>query len=73
MVSPFLREVWSKGGRGRRLTLFLRCARRKHEKLHSADRPFACEICTKAFTTHAHLKGKVGGTREPLRSTYLTS
>uniref|UniRef100_A0A3Q4HM09 Zinc finger and BTB domain containing 14 n=1 Tax=Neolamprologus brichardi TaxID=32507 RepID=A0A3Q4HM09_NEOBR len=30
---------------------------RKHEKLHSAERPFACDICTKAFTTHAHLKG----------------
>ncbi|MEQ2184605.1 hypothetical protein GOODEAATRI_009775 [Goodea atripinnis] len=30
---------------------------RKHEKLHSAERPFACEICSKAFTTHAHLKG----------------
>uniref|UniRef100_A0A3Q3ETG4 Zinc finger and BTB domain containing 14 n=1 Tax=Kryptolebias marmoratus TaxID=37003 RepID=A0A3Q3ETG4_KRYMA len=29
---------------------------RKHEKLHSAERPFACEICSKAFTTHAHLK-----------------
>ncbi|KAJ3611814.1 hypothetical protein NHX12_021827 [Muraenolepis orangiensis] len=29
---------------------------KKHEKLHSADRPFVCEICSKAFTTHAHLK-----------------
>ncbi|KAG2457966.1 zinc finger and BTB domain-containing protein 14 [Polypterus senegalus] len=29
---------------------------RKHEKLHSADRPFICEMCNKAFTTHAHLK-----------------
>ncbi|KAF3848338.1 hypothetical protein F7725_014835 [Dissostichus mawsoni] len=28
----------------------------KHEKLHSAERPFVCEICTKAFTTQAHLK-----------------
>ncbi|XP_017562334.1 zinc finger and BTB domain-containing protein 14 isoform X1 [Pygocentrus nattereri] len=29
---------------------------RKHEKLHSAERPFICEICPKAFTTQAHLK-----------------
>ncbi|MGH0174106.1 UNVERIFIED_CONTAM: hypothetical protein FKN15_067211 [Acipenser sinensis] len=29
---------------------------RKHEKLHSAERPFICEMCNKAFTTHAHLK-----------------
>lgn len=35
------------------------CVFRKHEKLHSAERPFACEICSKAFTTHAHLKGKL--------------
>ncbi|KAM3928752.1 zinc finger and BTB domain-containing protein 14 [Leptodactylus fuscus] len=29
---------------------------RKHEKLHTADRPFVCEMCAKAFTTQAHLK-----------------
>ncbi|XP_066540111.1 zinc finger and BTB domain-containing protein 14 isoform X2 [Hoplias malabaricus] len=29
---------------------------RKHEKLHSAERPFMCEMCPKAFTTQAHLK-----------------
>ncbi|CAF87504.1 unnamed protein product, partial [Tetraodon nigroviridis] len=37
------------------LTLMM-CVSRKHEKLHSAERPFACEVCNKAFTTHAHLK-----------------
>uniref|UniRef100_A0A8C9UPT1 Zinc finger and BTB domain-containing protein 14 n=1 Tax=Spermophilus dauricus TaxID=99837 RepID=A0A8C9UPT1_SPEDA len=30
---------------------------RKHEKLHTPpDRPFVCEMCTKGFTTQAHLK-----------------
>ncbi|XP_038603400.1 zinc finger and BTB domain-containing protein 14 isoform X2 [Tachyglossus aculeatus] len=29
---------------------------RKHEKLHTADRPFVCEMCAKGFTTQAHLK-----------------
>uniref|UniRef100_A0A8C5KRK3 Zinc finger and BTB domain-containing protein 14 n=1 Tax=Jaculus jaculus TaxID=51337 RepID=A0A8C5KRK3_JACJA len=29
---------------------------RKHEKLHTADRPFVCEMCMKGFTTQAHLK-----------------
>ena len=48
---------------------------KKHEKPHTADRPFVCEIRTKGFTTQAHLKEHLkiytGCRRGPARSLFI--